>query len=369
MNRIRLQPRKNWQAHVESLGFSFHSIDNLVYWNEGVCYRLNPYEKEEIEKATNEIHKLCMALVDNIVIYQRYHELGIPEYAWPLLEMSWKKFNKTHMGRLDLSFNGIEPPKLLEYNGDSSINFLEAGLVQKQWLNHVFPHCSQFNSLHESLVESWSQSHFKQSHLACRMEFPEMLDNINYLAKTMNEAGIATKLTHIDKIRWNGCNFVDEDDAVITVLCKLFPWEWMNEEVFNRVMSCGINIIEPVWKMILNNKGMMVLLWEMFPGHPNLLPTYFDAKKLSGDFVVKPIYGRSGEGVKLQTNINDQNLEDFDEYGLNIYQQVHLPAKIDDRYTVLGSWIIDGKSAGIGVREDTTPILHYNSHFVPHFID
>lgn len=366
---MRINPRSNWQTLVESLGFGFHSIDDLVYWNEGVCYRIDPAEKEEIENATNEIHKLCMELVDNIVNHQRYHELNIPEYAWPLLETSWKKINKTHMGRLDISYNGMDPPKLLEYNGDSSVNFLEAGLVQKQWLEHVLPQCSQFNSLHERLVESWSQCSFKKSHLACRMEFPELLDNINYLAKTMHEAGITTKLTHIDKIRWNGNDFVDEDSEVITILCKLFPWEWMNKDVFHRVISSGIHIIEPVWKMILNNKGMMVLLWEMFPDHPNLLPTYFDPKKVSRDYVIKPIYGRSGKGVKLQKHNHEQKNVEADEYGHNIYQQVHLPAKIDDRYTVIGSWIINGQSAGIGVREDTTPILHYNSHFVPHFVD
>ena len=28
--------------------------------------------------------------------------------------------------------------------------------------------------------------------------------------------------------------------------------------------------------MILSNKGMLALLWEMAPGHPNLLPCYFE---------------------------------------------------------------------------------------------
>jgi glutathionylspermidine synthase len=28
--------------------------------------------------------------------------------------------------------------------------------------------------------------------------------------------------------------------------------------------------------MILSNKGMLALLWEMAPEHPNLLPRYFE---------------------------------------------------------------------------------------------
>ena len=34
--------------------------------------------------------------------------------------------------------------------------------------------------------------------------------------------------------------------------------------------------IEPPWKAILSNKGILPLLWEMFPGHPNLLPAFFE---------------------------------------------------------------------------------------------
>lgn len=369
MERVLLAPRKNWQSHVEKLGFGFHSIDDMVYWNEGVSYCVNSSEIEELKKATNEIHEMCMQLVDDIVDNQRYHELNIPEYAWPLLEMSWRQWNKSCIGRLDLSYNGVDPPKLLEYNGDSSVNFLEAGLVQKEWLETVLPHCGQFNSLHERLVDSWRQCNFENCHLACRMEFPEMLDNINYLAKTMQEAGITTKLTHIDKIKWDGAHFVDEDGLAIDKLFKLFPWEWMIEDVFSRVMLSQIRIIEPAWKMILNNKGMMVLLWEMFPNHPNLLPTYFDKKKITSDYVTKTIYGRSGDGVILHYYREEKKVSKTVDYGQQIYQQVHLPAKIDDRYTVIGSWIIDGQSAGIGIREDITPILHHNSHFVPHFVD
>ncbi len=369
MERVLLAPRKNWQSHVEKLGFGFHSIDDMVYWNEGISYHFSPSEIEVLEKATNEIHAMCMKLVSDIIDNQRYHELNIPEFAWPVIELSWKTLQKTNIGRLDICYDGINPPKLLEYNGDTPVCLLEASLVQKQWLETVLPHCGQFNSLHERLVESWRQCHFENCHLACRMEYPEMLDNINYLAKTMQEAGIKTQLTHIDKIKWDGEHFIDENKQAIDKLFKLFPWEWMIEEVFSRVMHSQIYIIEPAWKMILNNKGMMVLLWEMFPGHPNLLPTYFDTKKIMSDYVAKTIYGRGSDGVVLHHYNHKKSAPHSVEYGQQVYQQVHLPAKIDDRYTVIGSWIIDGQSAGIGIREDITPILHRNSHFVPHFVD
>jgi glutathionylspermidine synthase len=44
-----------------------------------------------------------------------------------------------------------------------------------------------------------------------------------------------------------------------------------------------------------------------------------------------------------------------------------LPA-FDGHYAAIGSWVVGGKSAGICVREDTSPITTNLSHFVPHYI-
>jgi glutathionylspermidine synthase len=68
----------------------------------------------------------------------------------------------------------------------------------------------------------------------------------------------------------------------------------------------NLDFIEPVWKLILGNKALMPLLWEMFPGHPNLLPAYQDSpkiyfhdkyKEVSIDWVSKPLFGREGNGI------------------------------------------------------------------------
>ena len=43
-----------------------------------------------------------------------------------------------------------------------------------------------------------------------------------------------------------------------------------------RLAKAPTRWIEPPWKAILSNKGILPLLWEMFPDHPNLLPAYFE---------------------------------------------------------------------------------------------
>ena len=38
----------------------------------------------------------------------------------------------------------------------------------------------------------------------------------------------------------------------------------------------SIHMLEPAWKLLLGNKAILPVLWEMFPNHKNLLPSYFD---------------------------------------------------------------------------------------------
>lgn len=57
--------------------------------------------------------------------------------------------------------------------------------------------------------------------------------------------------------------------------------------------------VEPLWKSVLSNKGLMPLLWRFFPNHPNLLPARFDGETpqiAAGEsYVRKPIFSREGE--------------------------------------------------------------------------
>ena len=72
---------------------------------------------------------------------------------------------------------------------------------------------------------------------------------------------------------------------------------------------------EPFWKLILGNKALLPLLWQMYPNHENLLPAYFDDPKSEltavgkedefsklKHFVSKPLFGREGLGVMLSKN-------------------------------------------------------------------
>ena len=51
--------------------------------------------------------------------------------------------------------------------------------------------------------------------------------------------------------------------------------------------------------MVLSNKAILPVLWEMFPDHPNLLAASFEPGRFATDYVKKPLYSREGANVSI----------------------------------------------------------------------
>jgi len=67
----------------------------------------------------------------------------------------------------------------------------------------------------------------------------------------------------------------------IRCLINAYPKEWLVNEIERDELLkydlADIRSFEPWWKLILGNKALLPLLWSMYPGHENLLPSYYDA--------------------------------------------------------------------------------------------
>lgn len=374
MNRHTIQPRPDWQTKVESVGFHFHSLDEEPYWDESACYSFTGIEIATLEAATAEIHARCLDAVEHVLSKNLLPKLGIPPKFHDLVRQSWDNDNPTLYGRFDLAFDGVSPPKLLEYNADTPTSLLEAAVVQWHWLQDTRPEKDQFNSIHEKLIDAWKW--FGQ-HVSTDWDFacvPDSLEDfltVTYLRDTAQQAGLTTRQLNIDEIgyHWQRKEFVGTaDDRPLRACFKLYPWEWMLREEFGEFLpTTATRWVEPPWKMILSNKAILPLLWELFPHHPNLLEASFTP--LDGDCVRKPILSREGANIQFLRN-RTVTLETPGAYGgPYIYQrQTDLPC-FAGNYAVLGSWIIGDEPAGIGIREDRSPVTGNTSRFIPHFIE
>ena len=384
MQRLACTERGDWRSTAEQCGFDFHTIDGERYWDERAYYAFTLDQIEhQIEQPTSEIDAMCLELVAHAIEDERtLRRLKIPEAFWPLISESWYRDDASLYGRLDLSYDGRGPPKLLEYNADTPTSIFETAVFQWTWLEQAIErqivpaHVDQFNSIHERLIEAWKKlGQGRHLHLAGMTESSEDAGTLAYLEDAARQAGLATTGIDIEDIGWrDDGNFVDLDERTIELAFKLYPWEWMFHDAFGaRLIKAPTRWIEPPWKAVLSNKGILALLWEMFPGHPNLLPAYFEddpnVARLGASFVRKPLYSREGanvalvsEGVTLVKQEGPYGAEGFVRQAL-----APLP-NFSGQYPVLGSWLIDHTPCGLSIREDENPITGNNSRFLPHAI-
>jgi glutathionylspermidine synthase len=384
MQRILCRERDDWQATAEACGFDFHTIDGVRYWDERAFYAFTLAEiEQQIEAPTGEIDAMCRELCASVTDDERQlKRLRIPEAFWPLIRDSWRRHDGSLYGRLDLSYAGSGDAKLLEYNADTPTSIFEAAVFQWTWLEQGIERrlldsgADQFNSLHERLIEAWKKLGGNNPlHLAGLLDHPEDLTTLNYLEDTAKQAGLRTTLLAIESIGWReGSGFVDLDNGPITLAFKLYPWEWMFHDAFGeKLAGAPTRWVEPPWKAILSNKGLLALLWEMFPGHPNLLPAFFEdepgAHSLSSSFVRKPLLSREGANIAIVRH-GDVVAEQQGPYGAEgfVRQALAPLPNFSGRYPVLGSWLVDHVACGLSIREDENPITGNTSRFLPHAI-
>lgn len=370
MEKMAIAPRPDYASKLEAIGFSFHALDG--YWDEHAYYRFTEAQIDEIEEATNTLHAMCLHAIRHVLDNKRLAEFDIPSAYWPAIAKSFAAGEFSLYGRFDLAYDGNSPPKLLEYNADTPTSLLEASVAQWYWLEEQIKGGDQFNSIHDRLLARWKQLLSKSGiiHFASVSDSEEDWVCVHYLMDTAVQCGFDAKHIYVEDIGWSEATrtFVDLDEKPIETLFKLYPWEFMMRDEFGRqTIDCTTRFIEPMWKSILSCKALLPILWELFPNHPNLLAAYFEPGRLSS-YAKKPIYSREGANIEI---FQDGKLLEFDyggPYGNEkvIYQELYDLKSFDGRYPVIGSWVVNGESAGIGIREDRQRITTNKSAFVPH---
>ena len=220
-----------------------------------------------------------------------FERFGIPPQFVEWVKRSWENDEHTIMGRYDLAVRPDGGIKLLEYNADTPTALLEAAVIQWFWMKELFPTRDQFNNIHERLIEGWlsvAKKYRERWYFASVSadDSAEDFMTVNYLRDTAIQAQIETDWIAVADIGYNRprATFVDMQDRPIQNCFKLYPWEWMVREGFGpQLIQTAVNWLEAPWKMILSNKAILAVLWEMFPDNEFLLEASFEP--LAGDFV------------------------------------------------------------------------------------
>ncbi len=196
----------------------------------------------------------------------------------------------------------------------------------------------------------------------------------DFLRRMAAHVGIDARHIDIEDIGLSAeGRFVDLDGRWIERLFKLHAWEHIFHEEFGQhVPASGTQFVEPAWKSILSNKGILPLLWQFNEGHPNLLPSRVDqdpSRPVPKGWVRKPYFSREGANIEMRTP-GDQVISVDGPYTDAPYiLQAYSPLpRFGDSYTLIGSWVIGDLASGIGIREDDSLITKDTSRFLPHVV-
>ena len=385
MRRIPLTPRPDWQAKADAIGFVYHATDGAPYWDESAAYAFTLSEIEDVlEPAAEDLHRRCLDLVAEVCRTDALMDrLAIPRDHRQFVGDSWSRREPSLYGRFDFAWDGTGAPKLYEYNADTPTAVFECATFQWIWLEEMLSTgalpagSDQFNSLFERLRDRF-RAIFPTGgyvHFAAEPQSVEDRQTVRFFEDLATQVGIEPRFVAMNAIGLNATGqFVDDAGDEIQAAFKLYPWEDMLREPYAPSLGgAGVRWIEPAWKAILSNKGILPLLWERHPDHPNLLPAFFDedpiAASLGDSYARKPLFSREGANIQLvRGGIADAVLDEGYGGEGHIRQALHVPPAFDGRHPVIGAWIVGDQAAGIGIREDDQAVTRNLARFVPHYI-
>jgi glutathionylspermidine synthase len=427
MRRNVVEPRPNWARLVQSQGLVYSNSTSTdpggasnVYWPDDRYYSFTSAEIELLERAGKDVFDMCCEAADYLVDNPQVitDKMAIPAFALGQIIQSWEREPAwgSVYGRFDVCFGGIDhpdprlrTPKFYEFNADTPTSLVEAATIQWLWLEQTGHGNDQFNSITEKLIEAWRRNmtliEQKLGHrptvffASSRDDLPgEDTMNTALMMDTAQQAGWRTKILFMEDIAVSAVDgrFYTRQGEHIDVIFKLYPWEFIVEEQFGQ--ACfkdmerigerneageyvgGTVWIEAPYKMLWSNKAIFAVLWQLFKDDPRsewLLPTYFEREAPESfiNYARKPIFAREGADILLHEDgrvIQDATTGEYGKEGHIVQELALLPAFEDDQgtshYPVVGLWYVDGDAAGIGIREDRTPITTNASTFVPHSI-
>ncbi|MBZ7941824.1 glutathionylspermidine synthase family protein [Campylobacter molothri] len=384
-----LKVDKLQKDYLENIGFSWHTDeDGSDYISDTlVCVKEN--EANAYYEASNELYDMFIAAAQNVIDNDRFDELGIPFNLIDAIKMSWENDVHWHLyGRFDFA-GGLDgkPIKLLEFNADTPTALFESAILQWAILKqNNMDENHQFNNIYECLMENFKRlitldddtSLFQNYYQGWKILFSSIAGNkeeeitTKLLAYIANEAGFETNFSYVDEVEFSD-EGIFKDGINYEYWFKLIPWEDIAIEegdlamLLTQIMrNQKAIILNPAYTLIFQSKGIMKILYELYPNHPLLLETK-DQPLTGKTYVKKPVFGREGANISIVKG--EQILKENEGPYVNnkfIYQEyVELNSHENEFYQAGVFFAYEG--CGLGFRKGGM-ILDNSSKFVGHII-
>ena len=280
---------------LQNAGWEWMLGENTLPYITDEMVIVSEKEAENYYEAVNQLYEMYIEAAQYVVENELFAEIGIPENLIKLVKYSWENDNHWHLyGRFDLS-GGLDgkPIKLIEFNADTATCIPETAVVQWASLKaNGLDESSQFNTLYEALVEQLKEVKRQNpvltpTLLISTMEgFPEDDTNMQVLGEAALEAGFEVAFEHIENVEFSPVEGIfkqSEEDGSFTrydFWFKLVPWEYIGWDepelagiLTKLIYDKKVIILNPAYTLLFQSKGILKVLWQLFPNHPLLLAT------------------------------------------------------------------------------------------------
>ena len=307
--RHELKPRSEWWKKLVQLEiFRDHRLESA--WDESVALELSDSQIDELEAAALEILEMANVGLDLLTEEGFPLEVNLPPVVLTSLMQSLAKRNPSVVTRIQFALDHQGRPRVNSIVGDAPVGVVEAGILQWDWLQSVFPDALQVNDIEERITEELKRyaGLSERLHLAYDRSDEGDRRTARYLTLLAEDAGLSVRRVYLEDIGWNAeqnC-FVDRDYKEIVLPYFIYPWSFLIEEPFGEQLlnhPLGQAGLEPLWTSILREATFLPKLREVFPGHPylrepvpnSLLATAYIS---SGKFVGLLLHERGADGAE-----------------------------------------------------------------------
>ncbi|WP_096017524.1 glutathionylspermidine synthase family protein [Campylobacter lanienae] len=391
MKLKKINPLDN--GYLESIGFGWHTdLDGSRYIADELV-SITDDEAEKFYEAANELYDMYVAAAKYVIDNDLFHELGIPFNLVNIIKASWENDVHWHIyGRFDLA-GGIDgkPIKLIEFNADTPTSLFETAIIQWAMLKfNNINEAKQFNNLYEALVENFKRlitleedtSKFDEYYEGWKILFSSIAGNnedentTRLLEAAARDAGFICDFAFVDEVGFDDEGGIFWNEQNWEYWFKLIPWEMIaiDESDLALIIKNIMNnqkaiILNPAYTLLFQSKGIMKILWDLYPNHPLLLQSSFEPLKGKKQ-VKKPFLAREGANVSIinsDGSIEAQNGGEYDN-GKFLYQEFAEFAKDSNGDSYQAGVFFAFEGCALGFRKGKDIIDNY-SKFVGHIIE
>ncbi len=387
---VKVKPIDN--TTLEEIGFSWHTDADGSQYVADELVQITAEEAEAYYTAANELYDMYVEAAEHVIENDLFFELGIPFNLVETIKKSWENDVHWHLyGRFDLA-GGIDgkPIKLIEFNADTPTGLFETAIVQWALLKaNGMDEAKQFNRVYESISENFKRlitlfddtSKFEEYYEGWRILFSCIEGNdedevtTRLLKRMAEDAGFLTGFSFLDEVLFDNESICDKEKQEYEYWFKLFPWEDIAIEegelaliLQNILESQSAIILNPAYTLLFQSKGMLKVLYELFPDSPYLLESG-DMPLEGKAYVEKKVFGREGANttfVNADGSIAAQTDGEYAHYKSIFQEAVEFPRDEDGNYYQAGVFFAY-EACGLGYRRGGR-ILDNMSKFVGHVI-